>query len=71
MAKIPLDFGNAIPIIGHIRAPVRLSASGRQTRARSFWRPDFDLQTTRRGGHHDKQERALRLTGPFSHSTFP
>jgi hypothetical protein len=26
MPKIPLDFGNAIPIIGHIRAPVRLSA---------------------------------------------
>ena len=26
MAKIPLDFGNATPIIGRIRAPVRLSA---------------------------------------------
>ena len=26
MPKIPLDFENAIPIIGHIRAPVRLSA---------------------------------------------
>jgi len=26
MPKIPLDFGNATPIIGRIRAPVRLSA---------------------------------------------
>jgi len=26
MPKIPLDFGNAVPIIGRIRAPVRLSA---------------------------------------------
>jgi len=26
MPKIPLDFGNTGPIIGRIRAPVRLSA---------------------------------------------
>ena len=26
MPKIPLDFGNIFPIIGRIRAPVRLSA---------------------------------------------
>jgi hypothetical protein len=26
MPKIPLDFGNTIPIIGDTRAPVRLSA---------------------------------------------
>ena len=42
MPKIPLDFGNTAPIIGRIRAPVRLSAKRTvKPGPDAFWRTDL------------------------------